>query len=189
MDANKVVELWDKYEMPDCIRQHCIRVSALAIIISEVLITKGEKIDVDLVKYGALLHDIAKINEINGLYKEHNILGRNILIKEGFSEIAKVCEEHFLNYLDQHLLKESFIVNLADKLTNPDGYVTLKERFQRLYDKHPKYKETFDKTFILFEKEFKKIFKTEKRYVEITKDLNKKLDFKNKKCIDIISEL
>jgi len=189
LDAKKVIVLWDKYGMSDCIREHRIRVSAIAIEISKLFIIKGKKINVDLVKYGALLHDIAKIQEINGSDEEHNILGRDLLKKEGFFDIAKICEEHYLNYLNQNISIESFIVNLADKLVNPDGYVILKDRFKRFYDRYPEYKETFDRTYDIFEKEFKKLFKTEENYLKITKDLNKKLDFSNKGFIELINEI
>jgi len=192
MNAEKVVELWDKYGMYDCIREHCIRVSALSVEIAKTLIQKGEKINIGLVKYGGLLHDIAKVYDIEKKSDvPHNIKGKEILLNEGFRKYATICENHFLDsmFSGKKLSRESFIIILADHLTCPDGYTSFKKRFARMEKQYPSFKKLFDDSYVVLLDFFNYVFLNEDEYKNISKDLNKKLDFKNKEYIHIINEL
>lgn len=179
MDAQKVIELWDKYEMYDCIREHSILVAAMSVKVAEILLSRGERINVDLVKYGALFHDIAKKFGIEGENEgSHNEHGEHILLREGLHDYSVICREHYLNYISSKTYSnmESFVVNFSDKLADSHGYVTLKKRFESFYVKYPKYGAEFDKSYIIFEELFNVIFEDEEKYLEITNELKEKLD-------------
>ena len=79
---------------------HCIRVTELALLLAEL----NPKLDISrkIVIRGGMLHDIG-IMETNAPdigcfgdlpYVAHTYKGREILEKEGFEKIAKICERH-----------------------------------------------------------------------------------------------
>ncbi len=79
---------------------HSVKVTELALKIAEH--NPQLNPDIKFILKGAMLHDIGIIKTnasdigCNGKYRyiAHTYLGREILEKEGFSEIARVCETH-----------------------------------------------------------------------------------------------
>ena len=102
--------------------RHARKVAEISGRIAVELAAKGLAIDPELVRAGALLHDIAK-GQTN-----HADQGADALRADGMEAVAGIVAAHttmeFAGFLD-----EKAIVYLADKLTAGDRLVTLDERF------------------------------------------------------------
>ncbi|MDC7785224.1 NTP transferase domain-containing protein [Rhodoplanes sp. TEM] len=105
------------------VRAHGRAVAALAVTLAERLVAAGLRLDVDLVRAGALVHDIAKGRD------HHAETGAAMLRAFGFPEVARIVARHMEIAFDGETLDEAVIVHLADKLVAGERRVTLAERF------------------------------------------------------------
>ena len=111
------------YATSDNIIAHCMAVSQKAEKIAESL-NSNIRINRELIKSAALLHDIARTE------KNHDKAGGNYLLKCGYPLVAKIIHSHHnLAREDLENITESTIVFYADKLINGTEEVTLEERF------------------------------------------------------------
>jgi len=139
------MKLLSKYGMPENIVAHCKAVSRLSVFIAEKIKARGGKVNIDLVRAGALLHDIDKIIEIKNKSGKHGAMAREIIEREGYPEVAKVAERHVLYRIIEDGAKfsiEEKIVFYADKRVNHDKIVSLDERFEYLRGRYPQYIES-----------------------------------------------
>lgn len=90
----------------------------------------GCNLDINLVRAGALLHDIAK-----GTAK-HAQAGGEIIRDLDFPEVAKVVEAHMDSDWQGGIIGEREVVFLADKLIKETQYVALETRFLEAYIKY-----------------------------------------------------
>ncbi len=141
----EVMKLWDKYNLPDNVKRHCIKVAEVALKIAKRLSERGLKVDLEAVKLGALLHDIGRAIT-HGI--EHFVHTGEILRREGVDErIVKIAERHFScgitkeeaeklglkvahDYIPETL--EEKIVCMADKLVKGEEEIDFEEFLQRL---------------------------------------------------------
>jgi len=148
-----VKKLWDKYNLPDNVRNHCIEVAKLAVEIAEKARENGYDVDVEAVKIGALLHDIGRA-KTHGI--EHFVVSGEILRKEGIDEkIVRVAERHFscgitaeeakaLGLPEKDFMPETLeekIVAFADNLVFDKKRVTFEEFYEKLKKLRDKVKE------------------------------------------------
>jgi molybdenum cofactor cytidylyltransferase len=109
---------------------HCFKVAEIAEIIGYALDEKGIKVDIDLIKKAAILHDIAKGE------RQHDITGGKWLKEMGFDRVAEIVSVHsFLPEIEEDYSLESKIVYLADKFVQGDILVTLDIRYQASIEK------------------------------------------------------
>lgn len=128
--------------MPDHIKAHSRTVEKIAVFLAEKLKRAGEDVNVELTSRAALLHDIGKTAEIKktcgGAW--HGEIGYDILVKEGFPELAEAARKHILTYLLDHgvegLTWEEKIVRYADARVNDNKIVSLEERYVYLLDRY-----------------------------------------------------
>jgi putative nucleotidyltransferase with HDIG domain len=103
--------------------RHSRRVAKVAELIALALARSGFSLNLELVRAGALLHDLAKGKP------DHAVVGAELLRSMDFPRVATVVGAHtdleFSGKLD-----ESAIVYLADKLIRGECLVTLDQRFQ-----------------------------------------------------------
>ena len=104
---------------------HCRMVAEVAMALAFHLQAAGLPLDLELVKAGGLLHDIAK-----GLAPDHSAAGAELLEKMGCSRVARIVASH-TDIEPKHAQPpdESDVVHLADKLVKCDRVVSLEERF------------------------------------------------------------
>ncbi|MFH1125951.1 MAG: HD domain-containing protein [Candidatus Altiarchaeota archaeon] len=118
------------------IAKHCIATSKKAVEMAESIRENCDGVDIELVRVGALLHDIGRA-KTHGI--EHNYEGGKMLRELGFEELARAVERHGANVFEEirpdEMTLEEKIIYLADKLTEEDQYVTLDERFRRVIDR------------------------------------------------------
>ena len=104
--------------------RHSRRAAEVAERIALALERSGLPLNVELVRAGALLHDLAKGQP------NHAAVGAEFLRSMDFPRVATVVGAHTeLDFLDGQL-DERAIVYLADKLVRGDNVVTLEQRFQ-----------------------------------------------------------
>ena len=110
--------------------KHSRAVALLAEALGRELNRAGTNLDLDLIKAGAWLHDLAK-NQPN-----HAAVGARLLKDMGFERIADVVANHTdLGRVEDQGLNEIEVVYLADKLLQGDCPVTLNSRFQVCRDR------------------------------------------------------
>jgi len=151
-----VLRVWDKYNLQENVRKHCMKVAEIALRIAERVKNNGYDVDLDAVKKGALLHDLGRA--ITHAPFEHFIISGELLRKEGFDEkIVKIAERHFSagvseedarrlglrvvkNFMPETI--EEKIVCYADKVTRGDNEIPFKEFLKRLDELEREHPET-----------------------------------------------
>ncbi|UZP66259.1 HD domain-containing protein [Desulfovibrio mangrovi] len=139
-DAAMCRRQWDKYGMPEHIREHSEHVALVAGFIAETAAQTGMTVDVPCVTASALLHDIAKSYTIvHG--GNHSQLGASIVMEVcGNPHIAQGVLHHV--HWPWHIDVDAWFLPLsiiyADKRVMHDSVVTLDERFDDLYVRYGK---------------------------------------------------
>jgi len=130
-DKNKCFKLLQKYNFPQRKMEHVILVEKVALFLGTKLKDRGYEVNIILVSSGALLHDIDK--GIEGSGEVHSKKGVEVLKKEGYPEIARICETHTINsFLDKNTIPSTWeekIVALSDKMVK-DEIITVDERYK-----------------------------------------------------------
>jgi uncharacterized protein len=109
------IKILKQEECPEWVIDHSIAVYNKAMEIS-----KNFDVDYDLIKKGALLHDIGR-SKTNGI--DHAIVGSKLAIKHGFSnEVACIIEKHIGSGISK---KEAVVLGLPKKDYLP---ITLEEK-------------------------------------------------------------
>lgn len=142
---NQCLNYIDRHGMLDNIRAHSFKVARVA----ELLVDGLSKADGsassqpprELVIAGALLHDIAKTECLNGKCR-HDTLGRDICTALGFPEIGEIVKEHvILEEFPEKLYQRGFfgakeIVYYADKRVLHDEIVSIEDRLEYIIDRY-----------------------------------------------------
>lgn len=145
-DRELALDLLRRLKIPLSVRRHSEKVADKALEIAD-KITKTN-VDKNLIEIGALLHDVGR-TKTHGF--RHALIGGKILRERGFSiNLARICETHILGGLDKEDAKrfglpekdylpktlEEKIICLADKHMAGTREVTIKERFERWFQKY-----------------------------------------------------
>jgi molybdenum cofactor cytidylyltransferase len=113
------------YGVPERVRTHGRKVAQIAVCLGRALAGSGLEIDLDRIRAGALLHDMAK-----GV-KNHALVAERMLNRMGFGGVAPIVGAHTdLILAAIPVIAETEIVHLADKLVKEDRIVTIEEKFQ-----------------------------------------------------------
>jgi molybdenum cofactor cytidylyltransferase len=119
--------LASQHVAPRIIR-HSRKVADVAHGVAAALRQRGLKLNVELVRAGALLHDLAKGQP------DHAAVGASLLRSMDFDLVAEIVAAH-TDLGDVFDLDEKAIVYLADKLVRGEDLVTLAQRFQPALDR------------------------------------------------------
>lgn len=131
-------ELMGRYEMLANIRDHSLMVARVTALLSRELQQAGLAIDRELALAGALLHDIAKTQCLDGRCN-HAQVGVEICLAHGFSEVAEIVGEHvMLRDFSPPQVSAKEIVYYADKRVNHDQVVSLEERLAYILERYGK---------------------------------------------------
>jgi putative nucleotidyltransferase with HDIG domain len=121
----------DAHGMLPNVREHSFAVMQVALFLGEALTDAGFDLFLPLVEVGALLHDLGKTPCL-GTLNNHAEWGAVILEELGYPQVAQVVREHVLLYADiadSRTVRESELVNYADKRVLHATVVTLEARF------------------------------------------------------------
>lgn len=119
--------IWDRYQTPEAVRDHCRAVEQRAACLAQALLDAGQPVDPALVQAAALLHDVARTE------KDHPAAGARILVREGYPRIASIILRHHDWERGEEGKEdlEAAIVYLADKQIQGTRPVSLAERFAK----------------------------------------------------------
>jgi molybdenum cofactor cytidylyltransferase len=141
-DYQALLERYQDYEVPsasecamiceicgvaDDRRRHCTRVAEIAGVLGEALAGAGSQVDLNLVRAGAVLHDLAKGQ------KDHAGTGARILQSMGFGKTGEIVAAH--SDLPEGLSgssPEAKLVFLADKFVAGETLVSVEQRYTQV---------------------------------------------------------
>ena len=139
-NREECVALWDKYAMPENIREHSEVVASLAVAIAEKAIAAGADVHIPSVLASGLLHDLGKLYSIKNGGGHGQIGGawvnsetRNPYIAQGVIQHVR-WPWHIDAGVDPWLL--SYCIIYADKRVQHDVVVTSEERYQDLLKRY-----------------------------------------------------
>ena len=127
-------KLFSQYNTPQNVIQHSKKVNQIAVFLATKLKDNGIDINIELVDYASLLHDLVRLPEQvkdPELKKLHHAEVNYQILKDKYPEIAETVVTHKLeNLLDWKTLDnwEKIIVNYADKRVNNDEIVSITDR-------------------------------------------------------------
>jgi uncharacterized protein (TIGR00295 family) len=173
-----------KYNVPQNVIEHCEEVKDIAVKIAKQIMKGGHKVDLELVKAAALLHDVGsyKYSKERGYSDDfhrslHAPEGQFLLEKLGYKKFAKIVGAHFLpdvsrkeakklgwpekNYKLPNII-EAKIVSMADRLvtkTSVRGGRTLEKYISYLRHHEKPNKRYFNRCPELREKTIRKVKK------------------------------
>ena len=140
IDNKTCLRILHQQKVPLHIIRHCIRVSYLGFRIAQGLVLRGHDLDTDLVRAGALLHDVSKMKAIEK-GGDHAEMGAEFLERLGLFKVADVVRQHvWLRHPDEGQWRpsEALIVNYADKRVMHTRIVSLDQRFMDLFKRYGK---------------------------------------------------
>ena len=106
------------------VRAHCLKVSEIAVLMGQSLGAAGCRLDLDAVRAGAMLHDIAKGRA------HHETEGGRLVRSLGFDRIGRIIAAHTDFPAGSDPPIENKLVFLADKLVKGTELVTIEERYE-----------------------------------------------------------
>ncbi|OAQ20813.1 HD domain-containing protein [Thermosulfurimonas dismutans] len=144
--------LLEKEGVPFHIRRHAEKVALVAVFLGKELIKRGEKLNLKLLCAGGLLHDLTKHHSLK-TGENHAESARNLLLRLGYPEVAKVVEQHiFLKPGPPGTpIREEELVYYADKRVKHEEIVSLKERFIDLRERYGRRPSSWVRIFCLEE--------------------------------------
>lgn len=117
----EIKNILKKHDSPERLNRHLRLVSFTASnLLSEIDNEWNQlKVNKDFVMFGAATHDIGKVisqNEIYGSGNQHESIGKNLLLENGFSEeLSRFALTHG-NWKSKDVILEDLLVTLADKI-------------------------------------------------------------------------
>jgi molybdenum cofactor cytidylyltransferase len=121
-EAHYLLEL---LEVPDQIVRHCQTVADVAETLARALQPLVPKLDAEMVRSAALLHDIARTGP------KHAVVGQELLSNLGLIRLGEIVGAHMVlppQQMETTRVTEEQLVYLADKLVVDDRVGTLEER-------------------------------------------------------------
>jgi uncharacterized protein len=132
-------------KMLDHIVIHSLQVCRVATFLAQKLIVQQHRLNYDLIRAAALLHDITKTRSFQ-TEENHALTGAQFLTEQGYPEVGDLVRQHVRldAYPDPLTLGEAEIINYADKRVLHDRIVGLDKRLdyiQKKYGKLPEHQE------------------------------------------------
>jgi len=132
-------QLMGAMKMMDHIVVHSMQVGRVAAFVTEHLNKQHYRLDHDLIRAAALLHDITKTRSFK-TREDHALTGGQFLAEQGYPEIGELVRQHVRldEYPDPVALGEVEIINYADKRVLHDQVVPLDKRLDYILEKYGK---------------------------------------------------
>jgi len=144
--------LYEKYQPSEKIVLHMQKVAELSAQIAEKLLKRGEIVNLELLKQGALLHDLVKYIEWPNqesdplIWQElrqkhfgqkHSVLMANLLRKYHYPDLANLVGDHDSWDFGKWRTWEEKILRYADAHVEGDKIVSLEQRIVNAKPKYP----------------------------------------------------
>ena len=140
----------EKNGVPLHIRRHMEKVALVGVFLGRELIERGERLNLELLCAGGLLHDLTKHHALR-TGENHAESARNLLLRLGYPEVAEVVGRHI--FLKPGPpggpIREDELVYYADKRVKHERIVSLKERFCDLRERYGRRPSSWVRIFYL----------------------------------------
>lgn len=145
------IEILKRYELPQGIIDHSVKVAHVAEFIADRLKALGYPVDTCSVVASALLHDVGKSKAYRRQKAvNHAEASAEIVTREGLEELAPIVSGHILDAIisENHspLTWEQKVVFYADKIVT-HKLVSLEERFKDLHERRRDIKHLLDAAY------------------------------------------
>ena len=140
-------------EMMDHIVVHSMQVCRVATVLAENLAPAGFRLNFDLIRASALLHDITKTRSFK-TKENHAETGGQYLTELGYAEVGSLVRQHVRldDYPQKVSLNEAVILNYADKRVLHENVVSLDKRVEYILERYTKAPEDHQRVYMLWEK-------------------------------------
>ena len=140
-------------KMMDHIVLHSMQVCRVATFLTEHLNSRQSRLNYDLIRAAALLHDITKTRSFK-TEENHALTGGQLLAEQGYPEVGDLVRQHVRldEYPDPATLGEAQILNYADKRVLHDRIVSLDERMSYIQERYGTRPEHKDRIELLWKK-------------------------------------
>lgn len=132
---DECLELMALHNMLPHIKAHSLMVCSFALSLAQALNENGGRINLSEIEAAALLHDITKTQSLE-TGEDHAKTGGELLLKLGFTGIARIVQEHIIPFDRDASVSIEEIISYADKRVLHDRVVTLDERFEYLFQRY-----------------------------------------------------
>jgi len=123
-DREECLELLRIMGTPTGVVEHSLKVAEVGLRIGRVLADAGYELDVEAIRSGCLLHDLAKGG------RDHEAEGGRILSEMGFTRLGEMVASH--RDLPEGASMEAQVLYLADKSVMSTRLVALEERMEAM---------------------------------------------------------
>ncbi|MFH1136829.1 MAG: HDIG domain-containing metalloprotein [Pseudomonadota bacterium] len=132
------LELMSRFGMPPHVVRHSQAVCGVALYLGRGLLIHGVRMDLDLIRAGALLHDITKVHSFKRPL-DHALTGAKLLRKLGYPrQVEAIVRQHVRlgRSRPRGRITEIEIVNYSDKRIVNDQVTSLAERLAYIRDRY-----------------------------------------------------
>jgi CTP:molybdopterin cytidylyltransferase MocA/HD superfamily phosphohydrolase YqeK len=126
LGEEQVMEIWDRYQVLDDIREHMKVVAEVALDMAWKLEEVGVDLDPNLIYASAMFHDLCRTDP------KHEERAAKEMEKLGYPQLVEVVKSHHSIRAEKELT-EATILFLADKMVCGTSKVTIEERFKKSY--------------------------------------------------------
>jgi uncharacterized protein len=139
--------------MLDHIVVHSMQVCRVATFLADHLNRRQNRLNADLIRASALLHDITKTRSFK-TRENHALSGGQYLAEQGYSHVGELVRQHVKldEYPSPVVLGEAVIINYADKRVLHDQVVSLDKRLDYILEKYGQAPEHQERIRWLWEK-------------------------------------
>jgi len=130
----KCHELLEENSVPENVVRHSEAVKDLSVELAKEIMGNGVKVNLALVKAGALLHDIDKIETLK--QGGHGEIGWRKLREKSYYGVADIVKKHVLERIQELVFIEEKLVYYADKRVIGSRVVPLKERLACIRERY-----------------------------------------------------
>ena len=126
-----------KMNMMDHIVVHSLQVCRVATFLTEYLNKQDNRLNFDLIRSAALLHDITKTRSFQ-TREDHALTGGEHLSNRGYPEIGDLIRQHVKldEYSAAGSISEAEVLNYADKRVLHDEIVVLDRRLDYILERY-----------------------------------------------------
>jgi uncharacterized protein len=146
-------QLMGDMKMMDHIVVHSMQVCRVATFLTEHLNKQHDRLNHDLIRAAALLHDITKTRSFK-TREDHALTGGEFLSDRGYPEIGDLIRQHVK--LDKYsvavTISEAEVLNYADKRVLHDEIVVLDRRLDYILERYAQTPEQRERINLLWQK-------------------------------------
>ncbi|MCX6801499.1 MAG: HDIG domain-containing protein [Candidatus Diapherotrites archaeon] len=129
------LEMLAQNNVPENIVRHSVKVKEFALEFAQKMAAKGVKVNLSLVRAGALLHDLDKFETL-GTKKMHGTLAWEKLRAKGCYAVAEIARKHLIERVGELSSWEEKLVYYADKRIIDEKLVSVPERLEFIKQKY-----------------------------------------------------